>query len=75
MIEEIKVPVTVKRIGSIGIRGADKIRPNKVSLTSEKEKNLVLINHSALKKKAAYTGMSITEDLTIAEQASQTVVG
>ena len=48
LIEIIKVPVTAKRIARIGMRGADKKRPIKVSLTRGQEKNLVLRNLSAL---------------------------
>ena len=69
LFENIKVPVAIKRVARIGVRADDKKRPIKISLENEKEKILVLRSLVALKNNPVYLGMSITEDLTIAERA------
>ena len=61
--------MTIKKVVRIGLRADPKNRPIKVSLANEKEKSLVLRSLVALKNNTNYTGMSISEDLTIAERA------
>lgn len=68
LFETIKARVTIKKIVRIGLREDSKNRPIKVSLASEKEKILVLRSLVALKNNNNYKGMSISEDLTIAER-------
>lgn len=48
----------------------DKKRPIKVSLTNDRDKSIVLKSLAVLKNNPWYIGMSITEDLTIAERAN-----
>ena len=69
LFEIIKATVTIKRVARIGLRADSKNRPIKVSLANEKEKSLVLRSLVALKNNTDYIGMSISEDLTIAERA------
>ena len=69
LFDIIKATVTIKRVSRIGLRANDKNRPIKVSLANEKEKSIVLRSLVALKNNTNYTGMSISEYLTIAERA------
>ena len=64
LFEIIKATVTIKRVARISFRADSKNRPIKGSFANEKEKSLV-----ALKNNTDYIGMSISEDLTIAERA------
>ena len=68
LFETIKATVTIKKNLRIGLREDSKNQPIKVSLASEKEKILVLRSLVALKNNNNYKGMSISEDLTIAER-------
>ena len=68
LFEVVKATVTIKRVARIGLRADSKNLPIKVSLANEKEKSLVLRSLVALKNNKDYTGMSISEDLTIAER-------
>lgn len=68
-IQDIKVPLNVQRISRIGIKLDNKKRPLKVSFKSENEKSTLLRNLSNLKNIPQYVGISVTEDLTIAERS------
>ena len=71
LIDTIKIPKpTIKNITRIGTQSADKNRPIKVILSTEKEKNSFLRNLSALKGNEDYKGVrSSTEDLTLTERS------
>lgn len=71
IIEIVKIPPpTIKGISRIGSTAdANKKRPIKLVLGSEKEKLSLLRSLSALKGNDDYKGVSITEDLTLTERA------
>ena len=70
LVEDIKIPPpTIKSVTRIGQQDDSKKRPIKVVLSSEKEKSSILRNLSGLKNKESYNGISVTEDLTIAERS------
>lgn len=70
LIEIIRIPKpTIKNITRIGTKSADKNRPIKVVLSTEKEKTSFLRNLSALKGNKDYKGNSVTEDLTLTERS------
>lgn len=70
LIDTIKIPKpTIKNIIRIGTQSADKNRPIKVILSTEKERTSFLRNLSALKGNEDYKGVSVTEDLTLTERS------
>jgi len=70
LIKTMKIPTPkVKLVSRIGTQAADKKRPIKVVLGSDKEKMTFLRNLSILKGKNEFKGISITEDLTLTERS------
>ena len=69
LVKTIKIPTpNIKSISRIGTKAANKKRPIKVVLGSEKEKMALLRNLAALKGSNKYIGVSVTEDLTQTER-------
>jgi len=68
LIKDTHVPVTIKFSSRIGARNEDKNRPIKVILRTEDEKSSLMRSLGNLQQYPSYKGISITEDLTLAER-------
>ena len=69
LIKTIRIPsLKIKSMSRIGKKAAEKKRPIKVVLSTEKGKMTLLRNLSSLKGNQANRGISLTEDLTQTER-------
>ena len=68
LIKDLHTKVTVKSTSRIGKPSNEKKRPIKITLQSENEKFKLMDNLSTLKGLQKYKGISITEDLCLADR-------